>query len=159
MNSAKNRNYGKAELKSLLMQRFFPNTTPATQTVWMSQRGLGHACRLWCRRRAKIARLLLSKMPNAKCTVSNSTAEVRHSEYGNDLLRHFAIDVRQCTGDYRTTSPIWKSQNHEQGATKSLVWSFRRGRFFCRCLQKAIGDQLTLYFIDHGLFIKAKLSK
>ena len=27
-------------------------------------------------------------------------AEVRHSEYGNDLLRHFAIDVCQCTGDW-----------------------------------------------------------
>ena len=27
-------------------------------------------------------------------------AEVRHSEYGNDLLRHFTLDVCQCTGDW-----------------------------------------------------------
>lgn len=27
-------------------------------------------------------------------------AEVRHSEYGNALLKHFAIDVCQCKGDW-----------------------------------------------------------
>ena len=87
-------------------------------------------------------------------------AEVRHSEYGNDLLRHFTLDVCQCTGDWTMDNfidmEIAKFVN--KSVTKSFIRPFRRSRFLC-CwcsFTKAIGDQLTCIFVDHVLLRKGE---
>lgn len=54
-------------------------------------------------------------------------AEVRHSEYGIELLRHFAFDVCHCEGNWTMDNfidmQVEKSVN--KLVTKSLAWSFR----------------------------------
>ena len=113
---------------------------------------------LW--RRAKIARSLLSKMPSAKCTVSNSTQK-------------FAIQNTATT--YCVTLPLTfvnvqvmdNGQLHRYGNRKNPRTSGRQkvllglsggvdssvvGVLFT----KAIGDQLTCIFVDHGLLRKGE---
>ena len=53
--------------------------------------------------------------------------EVRHSEYGNDLLRHFAFDVCGCTGDWSMENFIDMevAKIREQVGDKSLTWFIR----------------------------------
>ena len=87
--------------------------------------------------------------------------EVRHTEYGNDILRHFAFDVcgaqanwsmedfidmqvakiRQTVGDQKVLLGL------SGGVDSSVVGVL---------LHKAIGDQLTSIFVDHGLLRKGE---
>lgn len=99
---AKNREYGQATVEVLSDNAVLFADTPKEQTVWMSHGDL------------------VTKVPDGFEKVGTSKdcpiaaiqdtnrnfygiqfhAEVRHSEYGNDLLRHFALDVCQCKGDW-----------------------------------------------------------
>ena len=85
--------------------------------------------------------------------------EVRHTEYGNDLLRT-SYAVCECTGEWTMENFIdieveksqtrWRSQSimcDERGADSSVV---------AVLLHKAIGDQLTCIFVDHGLLRKGE---
>ena len=86
--------------------------------------------------------------------------EVRHSEYGNDLLRHFAFDVCGCTGDWSMENFIDMevAKIREQvGDKKSyLVYQVALTQVLSACFTKAIGDQLTCIFVDHGLLRKGE---
>jgi GMP synthase (glutamine-hydrolysing) len=87
--------------------------------------------------------------------------EVRHSEYGNDLLKHFALDVCQCTGDWSMENFIdMKIEEIRQTVGDKKVLLGLSGGVDSSVvgvlLQKAIGDQLTCIFVDHGLLRKGE---
>lgn len=85
--------------------------------------------------------------------------EVRHSEYGNDLLKNFAFDVCGCKGDWSMESfiDIEIAKIRETVGDKKVLLALSGGvdsSVVGVLLQKAIGNQLTCIFVDHGLLRK-----
>ena len=86
--------------------------------------------------------------------------EVRHSVYGNDILKNFAFGICGAKGDWSMANfvDMQIAQIREQLVTVSPSWlsggvdSSVAGVL----LQKAIGDQLTCIFVDHGLLRKGE---
>ncbi|NCW35332.1 MAG: glutamine-hydrolyzing GMP synthase, partial [Actinobacteria bacterium] len=82
--------------------------------------------------------------------------EVLHTEYGQEILRHWLIDVVKC-------KPTWTSENiidNEITNIKSIVGNERvicglsggvDSAVAAALVQRAIGNQLTCVFVDHGL--------
>lgn len=82
--------------------------------------------------------------------------EVLHSENGQEILRHWLIDIVGCT-------PIWTSENivaTEVDKIRTLVGDKHvlcglsggvDSAVAAAIVQKAIGSQLTCVFVDHGL--------
>ena len=82
--------------------------------------------------------------------------EVLHSEHGQEILRHWLIDVVGC-------QPTWNSENivaTEVAKIKSIVGDKHvlcglsggvDSAVAAAIVQKAIGSQLTCVFVDHGL--------
>lgn len=87
--------------------------------------------------------------------------EVRHSEYGNDILKNFVFEVCQAKADWSIESFI--DQEIEKirstvGKDKVLL-ALSGGvdsSVVAALLHKAIGDQLVCMFIDHGLLRKGE---
>ncbi|MGB2766914.1 MAG: glutamine-hydrolyzing GMP synthase [Propionicimonas sp.] len=82
--------------------------------------------------------------------------EVLHSEYGQQVLEHFLLDIAGC----RAT---WTSANIVEDQVAKVRAQVGRARVICglsggvdsavaaALVQRAIGDQLTCVFVDHGL--------
>ena len=87
--------------------------------------------------------------------------EVRHSECGNDLLRHFAFDICGCAADWSMESfiEVEIKKIREKVGDKKVLLALSGGvdsSVVGVLLQKAIGDQLTCVFVDHGLLRKGE---
>lgn len=82
--------------------------------------------------------------------------EVLHTEYGQEILKNWLINVAKC-------SPTWTTSNiadHEIAKVKELVGNKRiicglsggvDSAVAAAIVQKAVGSQLTCVFVDHGL--------
>ncbi len=87
--------------------------------------------------------------------------EVLHSEHGQRVLEHFLFDVAGCRPDWTMTNVI-----DEQ--VESIRRQVGSGRVICglsggvdsavaaALVQRAVGDQLTCVFVDHGLLRKGE---
>lgn len=154
------REYGRATI-SCITQSLLTRTLPSSSTVWMS-----HGDKV-------IA------MPEGFTVVATSTnseyalvadekrhlygaqfhPEVRHTEYGMDLLRTFVRDICAC-------EPTWTMENFVAHKVEQLQQQIGKEKVLCglsggvdssvvaMLLHAAIGDQLTCIFVDHGLLRK-----
>ena len=87
--------------------------------------------------------------------------EVRHSEFGNDILHNFAFDICGAKGD-------WSMENfidmqiaaiRQKIGDRKVLLGLSGGvdsSVVGVLLQRAIGDQLTCIFVDHGLLRKGE---
>ena len=87
--------------------------------------------------------------------------EVRHTEYGNDLLRNFIRRVCGCTGNWAMENfvDIEIEKIREQVGDRKVLCAMSGGvdsSVVAVLLHKAIGDQLTCIFVDHGLLRKGE---
>lgn len=85
--------------------------------------------------------------------------EVRHSEHGNDLLKKFVFDVCKCEGNWTIENFIEMEieKIREQVGDKKVLCALSGGvdsSVVAALIHKAIGDQLTCFFVDHGLLRK-----
>jgi GMP synthase (glutamine-hydrolysing) len=85
--------------------------------------------------------------------------EVRHSVYGNELLRNFVFNVCKSTGDWSMGNfvEIEMAKIREQVGDKKVLCALSGGvdsSVVAVLIHKAIGDQLTCIFVDHGLLRK-----
>ncbi|MFK4566244.1 glutamine-hydrolyzing GMP synthase [Enterococcus sp. UD-01] len=160
---AANREYGKAELEIIGTDAHLFQSTPAKQTVWMSHGDLV----------TQIPEGFTKIATSKDCPIASIQddsrnfygvqfhPEVRHSEYGNDLLRHFAFDICHCDGSWTMDNFIDMEINkiREQVGDKKVLLGLSGGvdsSVVGVLLQKAIGDQLTCIFVDHGLLRKGE---
>jgi GMP synthase (glutamine-hydrolysing) len=85
--------------------------------------------------------------------------EVVHTPYGQDILRHFLIDVCGC-------APTWSPASIVEEQVRRIRAQVGDGAVICGLsggvdssvaallVHRAVGDQLTCVFVDHGLMRK-----
>ena len=85
--------------------------------------------------------------------------EVLHTEQGKDMLSNFVLNVCGCAGDWRMDSFVEESirQIREKVGSGKVLCALSGGvdsSVAAVLLSKAVGDQLTCVFVDHGLLRK-----
>ncbi|WP_055106501.1 glutamine-hydrolyzing GMP synthase [Paenibacillus ihumii] len=87
--------------------------------------------------------------------------EVRHSVHGNEMIRNFLYEVCGCEGN-------WSMETFIEDAIKDIRAQVGDNKVLCALsggvdssvvamlIHKAVGDQLTCMFIDHGLLRKGE---
>lgn len=159
--NANNKEYGKALIQVTDDQVPTFKNLPAEQTVWMSHGDLV----------TEVPEGFVSTATSANCPISamanNSKKfyglqfhpEVRNTEYGNDILRHFAIDVCEARTNWSMNDfiDLQIAKIREQVGDDQVLLGLSGGvdsSVVGVLLHKAIGDQLTCIFVDHGLLRK-----
>lgn len=157
---AKNREYGKA-LIDVNGQPVLFHDAPSSHTVWMS-----HGDKVMETPPSFQVDATSPSTPIA--AMSNPTKqlygvqfhpEVRHSEYGNHLLRQFVFDVCGCTGDWTIENfiELEVEKIRKQVGERNVLCALSGGvdsSVVAALIHKAIGNQLTCIFVDHGLLRK-----
>ncbi len=159
---AQNREYGKAELTLIKESKLFAGM-PDEQIVWMSHGDL------------------VTEAPpgfdvigtSASCPIASMAdesrgfygvqfhPEVRHSIYGTELLRQFVFDICGMKADWSMENFIELEieKIREEVGDKKVLCALSGGvdsSVVAVLIHKAIGDQLTCMFVDHGLLRKGE---
>ena len=87
--------------------------------------------------------------------------EVHDSEFGKDLLRHFVFDICEAKGDWTMASfvEIEVAKIRATVGDKKVLCALSGGvdsSVVAALVHRAIGDQLTCMFVDHGLLRKGE---
>lgn len=159
---ADKREYGKADVEfrqdSALMLGL-----DKKQTVWMSHGDMvielpDHFIVEAGTEHAPIAAM---SNPEAKMYAVQFHPEVRHSIYGNEMIHNFLYNVCGCEGN-------WSMETFIDDTISDIRKQVGSGKVLCALsggvdssvvamlIHKAIGDQLTCMFIDHGLLRKGE---
>ncbi len=160
VDKSKNREYGKATI-SLQNNPTLFTETPDNQTVWMS-----HGDKVVEAPAEFTVDATSSSTPVAAFSNQEKNMygvqfhpEVRHSEYGNQLLRNFVFDVCHATGDWTIENFIEQEIDviREKVGDRNVLCALSGGvdsSVVAALIHKAIGNQLTCIFVDHGLLRK-----
>ncbi|GIP41123.1 GMP synthase [glutamine-hydrolyzing] [Paenibacillus sp. J31TS4] len=159
---ADKREYGKAEVE-------FNDDCPLVlgldkkQVVWMSHGDLVTELPEGFQIEARTDHAPLAAMshPEKKMYAVQFHPEVRHSVYGNEMIHNFLYGVCGCEGN-------WTMESFIEETISDIRAQVGDGKVLCALsggvdssvvailLHKAIGDQLTCMFIDHGLLRKGE---
>ncbi len=159
--SAANKEYGKALIQVTDDQAPTFKGLPEEQTVWMSHGDLVTAVPEGFESTATSPNCPISAMANnaKKFYGLQFHPEVRNTEYGNDILRHFAFDVCEARSNWSMEDFIDMQVDkiREKVGDDKVLLGLSGGvdsSVVGVLLHKAIGDQLTCIFVDHGLLRK-----
>ncbi|TDW25068.1 GMP synthase (glutamine-hydrolysing) [Breznakia blatticola] len=154
--------YGRTEIEIENDSPIFKGL-PKKQVVWMS-----HGDQV-----SELADGFVKDASSSTCTfaVTSNVAkniytlqfhpEVRHSEFGNDILKNFVFEVCHADADWSMHSFVDTeiAKIREQVGTDKVLLALSGGvdsSVVAALLHKAIGDQLYCMFIDHGLLRKGE---
>ena len=160
--SASTREYGKASItvqnESSLLAKL-----PKEQVVWMSHGDLVVEAPEGFTVDATSESCPISAMSNEekKFYAVQFHPEVQHSEYGFEMLKNFAFDVCGCKGDWSMENfiEIEMEKIRQTVGDKQVLCALSGGvdsSVVAVLIHKAIGDQLTCIFVDHGLLRKGE---
>ncbi|MBC1493378.1 glutamine-hydrolyzing GMP synthase [Listeria booriae] len=159
---AKDREYGKASINVEKPSRLFAGL-PTDQIVWMS-----HGDLVVAEPEGFEVTATSTSCPIAAITNENRKMygvqfhpEVRHSVHGNELLKNFALNICGCKGDWTMENfiDVEVAKIREQVGDKKVLLALSGGvdsSVVGVLIHKAIGDQLTCIFVDHGLLRKGE---
>ncbi|MED4976822.1 MULTISPECIES: glutamine-hydrolyzing GMP synthase [Heyndrickxia] len=159
---ASRREYGKATIHAENGGRLFDGL-PEDQVVWMSHGDLVTEVPAGFTVDASSGHCPISAMSNMdkQLYAVQFHPEVRHSVYGNELLRNFAFKICSCSG-------TWSMENFIEMEIEKIRQTVGDKKVLCALsggvdssvvavlIHKAIGDQLTCIFVDHGLLRKGE---
>lgn len=157
---AKNREYGKAVMNLEHQTKLFKDL-PEAQTVWMSHGDLVVEAPQGFNVDGTSPSCPIAAMSNEerKLYAVQFHPEVRHSVYGNELLKNFVFNVCGSSGDWSMENYIEMeiAKIREQVGSKKVLCALSGGvdsSVVAVLIHKAIGNQLTCIFVDHGLLRK-----
>jgi GMP synthase (glutamine-hydrolysing) len=151
--------FGKTELRAHEGELF--TNLPSEQVGWMSHRDSVTAPPAGARVVASspAARIAAFEDPERRLYGVQFHPEVVHTPYGNDLLKNFLYSVADAP-------PTWTAAAVIEEQVERIRAQVGRDRVLCALsggvdsavaallVYKAIGDQLTCVFVDHGLLRK-----
>ncbi|GIN88477.1 GMP synthase [glutamine-hydrolyzing] [Heyndrickxia sporothermodurans] len=159
---AKHREYGKAKITIQNDSKLFEKL-PKEQIVWMSHGDLVTATPEGFSVDAVSASCPISSMSNKdrQLYAVQFHPEVQHSEYGNDILKNFVFDVCDCSANWSMENfiEIEMEKIRQTVGDKKVLCALSGGvdsSVVAVLIHKAIGDQLTCIFVDHGLLRKGE---
>ncbi|AYV69229.1 glutamine-hydrolyzing GMP synthase [Niallia circulans] len=159
---AKHREYGKAAINIENNSKLFTDL-PTEQIVWMSHGDLVVEAPAGFTIDATSASCPIASMSNEEkgLYAVQFHPEVRHSVYGNELLKNFVFGVCGCKGDWSMENfiEIEMEKIRQTVGDKKVLCALSGGvdsSVVAVLIHKAIGDQLTCIFVDHGLLRKGE---
>ncbi|HWO77097.1 MAG TPA: glutamine-hydrolyzing GMP synthase [Bacillus sp. (in: firmicutes)] len=159
---AQHREYGKSTLLIKEDSPLFTNL-PKEQTVWMSHGDLVVETPDGFRVDGTNPSCPIAAMSNPEKAIYavQFHPEVRHSEYGNDLLKNFVFEICQCKEEWSMENfiDLEVERIRELVGDKKVLCALSGGvdsSVVAALVHKAIGDQLTCMFVDHGLLRKGE---
>lgn len=159
---ASHREYGKAKIEIQHESMLF-NQLPTEQVVWMS-----HGDLVTETPAGFVTDAISSSCPIAAMSDKDRDLyavqfhpEVRHSEYGNDILKNFVFEVCGCSANWSMENfiEIEMEKIRQTVGDKKVLCALSGGvdsSVVAVLIHKAIGDQLTCIFVDHGLLRKGE---
>jgi GMP synthase (glutamine-hydrolysing) len=162
VDKAEIREYGKATINVTSKSPLFQGLEKE-QTVWMSHGDLVLTVPEGFQKDAQSESCPVAAMSfdERKLYAVQFHPEVRHSEYGLDMLRNFIYEICKCEGNWTMDEIIKQSieEIRERVGKKKVLCALSGGvdsSVVAVLLHKAIGDQLTCIFVDHGLLRKGE---
>ena len=159
---AKHREYGKAAINIEKQSKLF-SELPEEQVVWMSHGDLVVEAPAGFDVNATNPSCPIASMSNEEqgLYAVQFHPEVRHSVHGNEMLKNFVFEVCGCTGDWSMENFIEMEMDkiRQTVGDKKVLCALSGGvdsSVVAVLIHKAIGDQLTCIFVDHGLLRKGE---
>ncbi|QQE78587.1 glutamine-hydrolyzing GMP synthase [Alicyclobacillus sp. SO9] len=160
------REYGRASLNVENPDNALFANQPQHQGVWMSHSDVVTAVPDGFTRDAVTAQGTIAAMsaPSRQLYAVQYHPEVKHSEYGTELLKNFLFSICGAKGDWSMKSFIEESVveiQNKVGQAKVLC-ALSGGvdsSVAAALVHRAIGPQLTAMFVDHGLLRKGESSQ
>ncbi|WP_191978280.1 glutamine-hydrolyzing GMP synthase [Limosilactobacillus equigenerosi] len=161
VSAADDSEYGRAAITVTDEQSLLFQDLPTTQTVWMS-----HGDKVTT---VPTGFKVIATSENCPVAAMADEArqfyalqfhpEVRHSEFGNQMLANFAKQVCGAQANWTMADFIERqvAEIREQVGDKKVILGISGGvdsSVTAALLQRAVGDQLTAIFVDHGLLRK-----
>jgi GMP synthase (glutamine-hydrolysing) len=158
---AHKREYGKAELEVVGDSKLFASFTD--KQVWMSHSDvlLSPPEGFQVVGRTEFAPVAAMANEGKQFYAVQFHPEVQHTKHGNEILKEFLFSICGCKGD-------WTMETFMQDTIEEIRSRVGDKRVLCALsggvdssvvavlLHKAIGDQLTCMFVDHGLLRKGE---
>jgi GMP synthase (glutamine-hydrolysing) len=148
--------YGKAEAE--LGQSPLFDDLPAEQTVWMSHRDSVTAPPTGARVTASSPTTPIAAFedPARRLYAVQFHPEVGHTPHGQDILKNFLYDVAGAPPAWTATAVIEEQVERirAQVGSERVICGLSGGvdsAVAALLVHKAVGDQLTCVFVDHGL--------
>ena len=150
--------YGFAELTVMDPDSAIFDGLPLTQQVWMSHRDSVGTVPQGFTATARTGTCAVAAMedPERRLYATQFHPEVAHTAHGQEILKHFLYDVAGI-------APTWTMVNIIDEAVTEIRAKVGDAKVICglsggvdssvvaALLHRAIGDQLTCVFVDHGL--------
>lgn len=157
------REYGPSELEILdtKAKKLFENIPSQKFTAWMSHGD--HLVELppefICTAQTSNAPIAAMANPDKNIYGVQFHPEVTHTEFGKDLLANFVLKICKCEASWNMHNFVETAVNdiRNEVKDKKVLLALSGGvdsSTLAFLLHKAIGDQLTCMFIDHGFMRK-----
>ena len=157
---APHREFGPAQIRITNPVSLF-TALPVSQNVWMSHGDSVRALPPGFEKLAESDTCAFAAMANdaSKIYALQFHPEVAHTPYGKDILRYFLYDICKCAGDWTPRAFIESSveQIRARVGDARVLCALSGGvdsMVAATLIERAIGNQLTCVFIDHGLLRK-----
>lgn len=158
---ASNREYGKVDITVTDPTAKVFADLPEKQTVWMSHGDLVRAVPAGFRTTATSTNCPIAAMDDddRKFYGIQFHAEVQNTQYGHEILHHFAFDICHAEANWNMGDFIDDqiAEIRAEVGDQQVLLGLSGGvdsSVVAALLNKAIGDQLTCIFVDHGLLRK-----